>query len=110
MLYGELLPTHTGELNEREEIEWSNFWIDEANKENKDRILIIGDSTARMIRSTLAKMSNRPVDLFATSSGLHDSLFVNQIDCFFKSEYQYDTIIVQLGHHARTGSGGGVQP
>ena len=73
----------------------------------KKRVLLIGDSTARMVRSTLGKLIDMPVDLFATSSGLHDSLFINQMDCFFgASEYKYDCIFVQLGHHAELGFGG----
>lgn len=94
--------------NEREDIEWSNFWIDKANQNINDRILLIGDSTARMVRSTLAHTTGKPVDLLASSSGLHDSLFASQIKCFFmESLYKYDTIFVQLGHHAEIGVGGG---
>lgn len=96
------------EYNEREDIEWSNFWIDQANKKGDNRILLIGDSTARMVRSTLAKLTGRPVDLFASSSSLHDTLFVNQVKCFFSDPlYKYATIFVQLGHHAEIGIGGG---
>ena len=108
MKYSEMIPSQRSALNEREDIEWSNFWIDQANQEVDSRILLIGDSTSRMIRSTLAAMSGKPVDLLATSSGLHDSLFAAQMDCFFSStEYRYDKIIVQLGHHAELGIGGG---
>lgn len=88
-------------LTEREDIEWSNFWIDRANTKSSKRILLIGDSTSRMIRSTFSKISGCPVDLLATSSALHDELFINQINAFFnQSKYKYETIFVQLGHHA----------
>lgn len=94
--------------NEREEIEWANFWIDQADQERKDRILLIGDSTARMVRSCLAKCTGRPVDLLASSSSFHDSMFINQMDCFFSEKgYEYDTIFVQVGHHGEIGIGGG---
>ena len=88
-------------LTEREDIEWSNFWIDRANDNSSKRILLIGDSTSRMIRSTFSKISGCPVDLLATSSALHDELFINQINAFFnQNKYKYETIFVQLGHHA----------
>lgn len=88
-------------LTEREDIEWSNFWIDRANVNSSKRILLIGDSTSRIIRSTFSKILGCPVDLFATSSALHDELFINQINAFFnQSKYKYETIFVQLGHHA----------
>lgn len=70
-------------LTEREDIEWPNFWIDRANDNSSKRILLIGDSTSRMIRSTFSKISGSPVDLLATSSALHDELFINQINAFF---------------------------
>ena len=54
----------------REQIEWCNFWYDNAVNSDAKRILIIGDSTARMVRSTLSKLLGRPVDLFATSSSI----------------------------------------
>ena len=86
----------------REGIEWSNFWYDNANTYSRQRVLLIGDSTSRMVRSAFAKKLGIPVDLFATSSALDDQLFVNQLHCFFdESIYKYDVIFVQLGHHAR---------
>lgn len=87
----------------RESTEWSNFWIDSASTVGGGRILLIGDSTARMIRSTLAREVGRPVDLLASSSAPFDSLFINQVDCFFKSTtlYHYDCCFVQIGVHGR---------
>lgn len=109
MKYSELIGGSTRSFyNEREDIEWSNVWIDQANYEREDRILLIGDSTARMVRHELANRTNRPVDLLASSSAFHDSMFVSQIDCFFdQNMYKYDTIFVQLGHHGEIGMGGG---
>lgn len=93
----------------REDIEWSNFWWDDANKQSDKRICLVGDSTARMVRSALAKALKAPVDLIATSAGFHDELFVSQVDTFFTTGYQkYDAIFVQLGHHAEIGKSGGV--
>lgn len=90
----------------REPTEWANYWWDHADTEQK-RILLIGDSSARHIRSIFAEWTGYAVDLFATSSGLHDSLFIHQIDAFFaQNDYQYETIFVQLGHHSRIGDTG----
>ena len=108
MKYSDFIGKQTVILEEREDTEWSNFWIDKANTTSNSRTLLIGDSTSRMIRSTLAKKLGTPVDLLASSSGLHDALFVNQMDCFFNShEYKYQRIFVQIGHHAEIGVGGG---
>ncbi|MBR1930279.1 MAG: hypothetical protein IJ833_02220 [Lachnospiraceae bacterium] len=102
--YGDILGYARDTLNGREEIEWSNFWYDNATNGHDDRILLIGDSTARQIRSELARTAHKPVDLLATSSGLHDALFVAQMDAFFAQEtYRYKVIFVQLGHHSRIG-------
>lgn len=100
--YKELLATTHDNIVGREDIEWSNCWYDRSNTENSKRILLIGDSTARIIRSTFSKMVNRPVDLFAHSGGLHDIIFVKQLEAFFSSDhYKYSTIFVQLGHHSQ---------
>ncbi len=91
----------------RERLEWSNFWYDDTNKEKEHRILLVGDSTARMVRSRFAEKTGYPVDLLGTSSGLHDILLAKQMDIFFASNcYQYDAIFVQLGHHSRIGESG----
>lgn len=104
MRYSEMMHDFPSELIVREEIEWSNFWYDQANSDADGRILLIGDSTARMIRSTYARESGKPVDLFATSSNPYDPLFIAQLDCFFSSaRFRYDTIIVQVGHHGDVG-------
>lgn len=85
----------------RENIEWSNFWYSNANKEIGRRILLVGDSTARMVRSTLEELSGIPIDMLGTSCGLHDIMFVKQVDAFFYSnELRYDTVFIQLGQHS----------
>lgn len=106
--YREYLPFIHNELALRENLEWSNFWWDKANESNTStRYLLIGDSTMRMVRSTFAKILNKPVDMIGSSSILNDELFVNQIDAFFDNTlYRYDTIFIQLGHHGRHRSDG----
>lgn len=107
--YRELLHSEiTTQRNLREDIEWANYWWDAANISEDKRICLIGDSTARMIRKTLGIKCGVPCDLFATSGGLHDELFVSQLDTFFRTGYQkYSAIFVQLGHHAEIGKMGG---
>ena len=108
-LFKDYINTSYNLYSYREDIEWANFWIDKANQKVTKRILLIGDSTARMIRSTLSKFLNVPVDLFASSSALDDVLFVNQIDDFFcTNTYNYDLIFVQIGHHSRMAKDGSV--
>lgn len=92
----------------REDTEWSNFWYDCSDRENSGRYLLIGDSTIRLIRSTFASVISKPVDMLGTSSGLHDELFVSQIDCFFhqNSYSNYEAVFIQIGHHSRIGDTG----
>lgn len=91
----------------REKIEWANFWYSQANNASlpeakEKRILLVGDSTVRMVRSSLERRLNIPVDMIGTSSGLHDILFVKQFNAFFSSPCynNYSAIFVQLGHHS----------
>lgn len=94
-------------LEGRESIEWANFWYSSSNCPPRDRILMIGDSTARMVRSSFERLIGIPVDMIGTSCGLHDVLFANQIDAFFASTlYHYSVIFVQLGHHSIRGEKG----
>lgn len=95
-------------LQGRESIEWSNFWYSQSNSApQSSRILLIGDSTARMIRSTFERYQRCPVDMIGSSCGLHDILFIRQIDAFFaSSEYRYSAIYIQMGHHSIRGEGG----
>ena len=93
----------------REEIEWSNFWWDSANKPSEKRYLLVGDSTIRMVRHSLADAIKSPVDMIGSSSNIDDVLFVSQVDAFFASALyrRYDAIFVQMGHHGRIGRDGG---
>lgn len=105
--YGEFINPKSKYLEEREEIEWVNVWRDKANEKCEKRVMLLGDSTSRIMRGALSAYLQVPVDLLATSAGLHDELFINQLDAFFASEeYTYTTIFVQIGHHAMIASGG----
>ena len=105
--YRSLLNSYSNALCYRESTEWSNVWIDSANCEQKKRYMIIGDSTARMVRSSFAKQTSSPVDMIGTSSALDDDLFITLLDGYFeKCIYKYDAIFIQLGHHSRIGKDG----
>lgn len=58
----------------RESVEWGNYWWDNANEIRNDRILLIGDSTSREYRSTLAEYMGKPVDFIGSSSTVTDEL------------------------------------
>lgn len=101
--YRELLSNVYNALAYREPIEWTNTWFDNANTISLKRYLIIGDSTARMIRSSFAKELKCPVDMIGCSSGLDDEIFVSTIDAFFNNNpYNYDAIFINIGYHSRT--------
>ncbi|MBQ8271269.1 MAG: SGNH/GDSL hydrolase family protein [Bacteroidaceae bacterium] len=100
--YREHLKKIYNNTHDREPIEWGNTWIDKASDTNTKRILLVGESTSRMVRSTLARLSGYAVDMIGTSSRLDDELFVNQIDSYFNNfTYKYDAIVIQIGHHGR---------
>ena len=108
-LYREYIDVAYDSLSPREPIEWSNFWWDSADRESEKRYLLIGDSTIRMVRHSLADSLHCPVDMIGSSSNLDDILFVSQVDAFFSSAFyrKYDAIFVQMGHHGRIGRDGG---
>lgn len=92
-----------------EPIEWSNSWYNN-NWNGEKRILLLGDSTMRMVRSRLQNKLNLPIDLFASSSAFRESLFANQLDAFLKSlpldNFKYQIIFVQFGFHSILGADG----
>lgn len=105
--YIDLIEDVHDNISGRERLEWSNFWYDSTNKDVSRRILLIGDSTVRMVRSTFAEKTGYAVDMLGVSSGMHDVFFQSQVDAFFCStKYKYITIFVQIGHHSRVGDYG----
>lgn len=103
-------PSHD-RLEGRESIEWANFWYSRANSlyDNGSRILLVGDSTVRMVRSTFENVTHVPVDMIGTSCGLNDILFLSQMDAFFvSSQYKYTAIFIQMGHHSIRGVDGNI--
>ncbi len=83
-----------------EETEWLNYWIDHAGKKDEKRILLIGDSTSRDYRSTLARLYGHSVDFIGLSSIFLDEFCLRQIELFFDFQtIPYELIQVQIGCH-----------
>ena len=98
----------TDSLKAREEVEWLNFWYDDADKESQRRVLFWGDSTLREVRSTVKARIGCPVDFFGSSFALRDVMFWKQLETFFDSPYsRYDFIVIQTGNHSRISTDGG---
>lgn len=83
----------------RENIEWTNTWIESCNNPDTRRFLFIGDSVAREMRSELSKMLPQyAYDYIGTSSSFEDPCFYNIFDAFFKNNlYTYQTIFCNIG-------------
>lgn len=85
----------------RENIEWTNTWIENSQDIDKERILLIGDSIAREIRSRISNAIEKTVDFIGTSSLYEDPCFYNVFNAFFDNNlYKYSSIIISLGAHA----------
>lgn len=73
-------------LEHREQIEWGNFWWEEANT-ICNRILLIGDSVTRGYRSSLhnaLKEHGYVVDLCAFSASIVDVMTDKMLNSFFR--------------------------
>lgn len=91
-------------IENRERIEFLNFWFSNGNSERNDRILLIGDSVSREYRGSLEKVTRCPVDFFATSTAMSDDLFWKELEFFFSiSEYRQKKAHIQIGYHGING-------
>ena len=88
---------------QREKIEWTNGWREDANTPVKRRWLLIGDSVAREWRGRLQeilKVINISVDFFATSLHLEDPAFFRELRNFLSyDEYKYELVFINWGGH-----------
>ena len=89
-------------LKKREKIEWLNYWIEDADQE-KERILLIGDSVTRQYRkclNSLLSIEGYVCDIIATSRAAMDEILEKELKFFFeRSEYSYNYIVFHLGAH-----------
>lgn len=83
---------------DRENVEWSNTWIDNAKNFGCPRILLVGDSVSREFRSSLGKLLPKyAVDFVGSSASIEDDLLYDVCDIFFKNkEYNY-SLILEIG-------------
>lgn len=86
-------------LQDREFIEWSNTWVEDARDFKKKRILIIGDSVARAFRGSLNdKLPQYSIDFIGFSFSLEDSSLYNICQAYFADRhYCYDMILLNVG-------------
>ena len=85
-------------FQDRENVEWTNTWIEACTNPTKPRILIIGDSVSRELRSEMSKMfSEYAFDFIGSSSSFEDPCFYNVLDAFFKNNvYNYQLILCNI--------------
>ena len=83
---------------DRENIEWTNTWVEDCQDPDKERILLIGDSVLRNIRGKISGIINESADFIGTSRSFADPCFFNIFDCFFQANPRnYSKILVNLG-------------
>lgn len=86
----------------REKIEWLNYWIEDADKSGKKRMILLGDSVTRELRKKLSFYMGEDyaVDLLAMSYNTFDAMVLEEIKHFFQTSiYQYDFAFYQMGVH-----------
>ena len=87
---------------ERERIEWTNSWWEDANAPEKDRWVIIGDSVARQFRGSIQDKvgKNIALDFFGSSLQVSDVKIIDELNNFFcNSDYKYKKVFVNYGAH-----------
>lgn len=82
----------------REDVEWTNSWIEDCTDKNKKHILFIGDSVLREIRSVMTNLISESVDFIGTSRSFLDPKFYDIFDAFFKNNnFSYSSIFLNIG-------------
>lgn len=84
---------------DREDIEWTNTWVEACLEPNKPRMLLIGDSVTRELRSEMSTLYPKyAFDYIGTSSSFDDPCFYNVFEAFFKNNfYKYNQIFCNIG-------------
>ena len=92
--------TNDFKFENRENIEWSNTWIENSTQKDKKRLLIIADSVAREFRGQISQsLDQYAIDFIGLSSSFEDSFMYNIIDAFFKNNiYKYEAILLNIGN------------
>jgi len=91
-------------MKKLERYEWCDFWWEETDKDDKPRVLLIGDSITRDYRSTVNELIKEKgyVDMLATSKGIDNPSLIREIDYILGHEnFKYKVIHFNNGLHAR---------
>lgn len=89
-------------IEERENIEWVNYWWEKANNAKIKRWVLLGDSVARQYRGKLQERVEPEVaiDFFGASLQLDDSRYKRELKNFFEnSDYIYEIALITWGGH-----------
>ena len=82
---------------QKERFEWINSWCDEADKSDKPRVLLVGDSITygyqKIVRELLRDFCY--VDALATSYAIDNKLYVSIVEDFAKNS---DYAVVHFNH------------
>lgn len=94
----------SNEIFEREGVEWTYYWWDEAGFFDRDRVACIGDSMTHHYRPEVQKLLNDrkiSVDQMAGSHCAGDPAFIAGLEYFFgmHQNYIYDVIHFNNGLH-----------
>lgn len=84
-----------------ETYEWDNIWYDHADKDDKPRILVIGDSISCGYRPVLTVLlgGNTYVDAIGTSRAVDNPWFEQLLDCMLAQRSDYTAVIFNNGLH-----------
>ena len=87
-------------ITKRDDIEWLNFWWEDASI-HKKTVLCVGASVLRQVRGELQKQLGIKCSYFGSSAAYEDPALYSQLKYFFSyKEYKYYMCIVQITTHA----------
>ena len=90
------------EINTKlETYEWDNLWIEHANKDDKKRVLYIGDSISCGVRQVATSISNGEIyfDGFGTSKALDNPYFKDSLHLFALQQGKREVVVFNNGLH-----------
>ncbi len=84
----------------REKIEWCDVWIPSANRSDKPRVLLVGDSISKNYYNSVAGHLSGQFHCarFATSASVADPVFPGQLETLLTG-YSYEVIHLNNGLH-----------
>lgn len=87
------------DLNNKENIEWTNSWVEQAQSASARRILLLGDSVTREFRSSISNLLPAyAIDFVGMSFSLEDNMLYRYLNAFLSaSEYEYELCLLNIG-------------